>query len=189
MEPGDLFGEMPLFDGLGRSAEARRSSRRRSSRSRMRPSWRFTRRTPTNCGPSSGCLQAGCGRWTRASPTPSSLTSRAAPPSVFSNLLTTATNSLSDHAGGARRNGRCQPRAGQQGNRLVRAARMARAERSALRHHQPRTALDPQPLARADGSNRNRRCERRGTQELEPVDLDIGTRGTIARRNPIRAAS
>ena len=51
MESGDLFGEMPLFDSLGRSAEARRSSSRLSFRFPTSRSARSTNSAPNCCGP------------------------------------------------------------------------------------------------------------------------------------------
>ena len=39
MEPGDLFGEMPLFDGLGRSAEARALEPSKACGARITSPW------------------------------------------------------------------------------------------------------------------------------------------------------
>ena len=94
MERGDLFGEMPLFDGLGRSAEARalEPSGRRVHPLRTDPG-ALRSSGPSCCGTSSRCWPAACATWTRRSPTRCSSTSPGAPPSGCSSWPAKPTSS------------------------------------------------------------------------------------------------
>ena len=94
MEAGDLFGEMGLFDGEPRSADARALEPSDWSSvpfaSLTRP---CSKSGPSSCGTSSQLLVAACAPPTTRWPTRCSSTSPAAPPSACSSWPATPTSS------------------------------------------------------------------------------------------------
>ena len=175
MEPGDLFGEMPLFDGLGRSAEARALEPSTVIEIPYAPVMALYEENPAEL-------------WAVVRLLASRLRSmdESLADSVFldvtgrtaKRLLELADDSdeftlpitqeeLAGMVGASReRSTRQSPRScGSDGSSRTIGATSSPTANS----------FDPQPLARADRSNRDRRCERGGTQEFETVDLNIGT--------------
>ena len=150
MERGDLFGEMPLFDGLGRSAEARALEPSRGHRHPVRRrSASCTRPEPTLLW-SVVALLAGRLRTMDAALADAvflDVTGRTA-----KRLLELAGEAdefaLPDHPGGARRDGRRVPGAGEQGHRpFVRLGWIEQTERR-YRITNREQLDDPGPLSR-----------------------------------------
>ena len=96
MERGDLFGEMPLLDGLGRSAEARALEPSTVVEIPYAPvRAAFEERPELLWGVVRAAVRCGSATWTPPSPTPCSSTSPAAPPSACSTWPTARTSSSS----------------------------------------------------------------------------------------------
>ena len=147
MERGDLFGEMGLLDGLGRSAEARALEPSTVVEIPYAPvRAAFEERPELLWG-----VVALLSRRLRNM-------DAALADSVFLDVTGRTAKRLLDmadgerrvhpprHPGGAGRDGRRIPRAGEQGDRQLRAPRLDRPDRASLHDPRPRAAHPARPL-------------------------------------------
>jgi hypothetical protein len=148
MERGDLFGEMPLFDGLTCSAEARALEASDVMAIPYALLKGRTSRSLTCSGASSRCSRLPPER--PMSPRRLGVprrhgTHRASAPEL--------SNDADESSCPSRRRSwpawSAHPASVEQGHRLVREARLDRAGRPPLPHHQSRTAHPPLPLTPA----------------------------------------
>ena len=144
MERGDLFGEMPLLDGLGRSAEARALEPSEVMEIPYGPVREVFEKQPELLW---GVVALLSGRLRNMD--------AALADSVFLDVTGRTAKRLLElggdagrvrpagHPGGAGRHGRRLPRAGEQGHRQLRAPRLDRPVRAPLRHPRPRADHPP----------------------------------------------